>query len=586
MEEKQIREYINAYSRTREGHPFVDYGNKVKITGNEECPVMVCSLRTQYESRSTYRTIRPYLGGSFGNVTVKNTSDVEPWNMDLEEPQDFTKHDYEYDVEGSLSVKTCDTCSGKGESTCTSCGGKGSDTCPTCHGRKKMDCPACNGSGYQICPECHGEQIISCSKCGGHGTINYKVQEQKYVWDYQQQRQVLKTETVEKTKRCEACSGKGTWRCPTCRNTIEHRGYVRCKQCSNMGYVTCKTCKGNGMLTCNGCSGRGAITCSTCEGHKQMLHGIAVGQHLDEKLQKQYIGDKRVLDLAQKISLYGTNLLKTRSSKLNNDLLPDEPQCNKILNDFMANTGRSDSEILFQEAKVLKCPMQYISYSFNGKSYSGIIHNEVFYPNESPIDDYSKELLDKATRKAERGSSADALRIIDQVEKVGGDTRQLASLREKAEKHLDLLYATGVDIVFWCLALFFTPVLFKFYADINPVAEWAIKSNNTTWGAYNMLPVTQCVLFLIVLFVIRIFAAKRERKNRSYRSIWTYILSGMGKYLLFSAIALAVLVGLNYCGLSIVTSGILTLILKIIALVILMAYWLIDSIIHLIGKIF
>ena len=585
MEESKIRQSINAYSRTKQGHPYLDYGNKVKITGNEECLVMSCSLRTQYESRRVYKTIRPHLGGAVGPHTISDPKNINPWDMQLDEPTDFVKKEDEYAVKGSQWVDACSICSGKGESTCSACQGHGREICPECHGSKKERCEACDGTGFVLCPECHGEVIIHCQKCNSSGTIRYTVREQKYEYNYQTQKNELKFVDVPHTKQCDACGGRGSWRCGRCRNTTR-KGYITCSACGNMGYTTCQTCKGQGELVCDSCSGRGKITCKNCKGHGQMLHGIAVEQTLDEQLQRQYLGDKRVLDLATKIQLYGTYMLKERGEDLKKNLIPSEPKCNTIINDFFDNAERNDAEILFQEAKVMRCPMHFITYTFEGETYTGIIHHDTFYPNNSPIDDFATSLVDKAEQKSRHGSSIDTLNLLDQAETVGADRKKINSLREKAEQHLDVLYKTGVDLVFWLLALFFTPVLFNFYSNINPVAPWAILANNPTWAGYKLVAVTQCIVFLLAIFLLKRALSQRDRSGHRFRSIWAYILVGMAKYLGLSFVILLILMALNYSGFSILTAFFAIIIDWLLKIILTLVVWVILLMKTLVEKIF
>ena len=586
MEENKIRQSINAYSRSKKGHPYEDYGNKIKITGNEECPVMSCSLRTQYEGRGVYKTIRPHLGGTVGQRTVTSTSSIDPWKMQIDEPRDFVRENHEYTIEGSEWVDTCDTCNGMGENTCMSCRGKGRETCPDCDGRGTEECNTCRGSGYELCPECHGQLFIKCEYCSGHGHITKTRKVQKHVYNYQLQRDELKEVEEKYTDPCPSCHGKGTWRCSRCYDTVGHRGYIPCRKCGNMGYLTCGTCNGKGELVCKTCSGRGKLICKTCEGHRKLLHGIAIGQYLDEETQRRYIGDKRVLDLASKIQLYGTYLLKERGGNLGKNLIPNEPRCNDAIKGFFDNARRSDAQILFQEAKVMRCPMQFITYSLDGQTYTGIIHHDTFYPNGSPIDDYAEGLVEKAERKSKLGSSIDTLNLLDKAETIGADQSKVNRLREKAEQHLDVLYKTGVDIVFWMLALFFTPVLFNFYSNINPVAKWAILSNNPTWSGYKLVAITQCAVFLLAIFILKLALGERDRSGHRFHSIWGYVLAGMGKYLGLSIVILAVLLALNYFGVSILTTIIAIIIGFILKVIVILIVWVILLVKTLIEKIF
>lgn len=614
MEEKKIRDLINAYSRnvvsfnnnggvreyTHEGvvtvkagkkympqssHPYQDYGDHVSIKVNDECPIRICRLTTQYESRTVYKFIRPYLGKKLVPCTCESMESVKPWNFDLDEPNDFVDKSDSYDVEGSQWKDTCQTCKGKGDEQCYKCYGKGRMDCPDCQGRGEWRCGTCDGSGRRTCSSCGGQGNVKCPSCNGYGYtwVDQTYQESEWRTINGERRFVLVPKTRKVQQTCRECQGRRKITCKSCNGY----GKYSCSSCNGKGYITCKTCKGEKILTCSVCSGKGRLVCKNCKGHREMLHGFAIRQQLDSEAQKRYVGDNRVLDWAKKANLCGVYELKTREKrKLNHDLFGKDSKCNAVLNGFLDETGRSDSNIIFQEASVLRCDVQYVVYNFEGKQYAGVIHQDVFYPFGSPIEDFADELIEKSEKKLAHGSSADALRLINQAGKAVGVNSRIRELRVKAEKHLDSIYSLGVELMFWLLALLFTPVLFNFYSNFNPVASWAVMANNPTWNSYHVLAFTQCLIFLVTILLLRIMIGDNSPSKHEYRSIWSYMLLGMGKYLGACILALVVLVGLNYVGLSIGTSWIvhiviwalgllLLLIIGIVAIVVKIVKWLI-----------
>ena len=224
MKETRIREAVNRYSRRTSGHPFEDYGGRIKITVNDDCTIYECKVQTQYEDRGTEEKRRPYKGWEVAPRKYFNIHDVKPWALNLKTPSEFVNKKTFIEVGGSAHVEPCSGCSGKGRSVCPSCGGNARKKCPVCGGNyNHLTCNTCGGSGYVICPTCGGSTRICCDKCGGTGTIRRKRQVQKHVWNYNLQRDELKTVEEEYEETCQACHGRGRWRCGTCRDTLEKR---------------------------------------------------------------------------------------------------------------------------------------------------------------------------------------------------------------------------------------------------------------------------------------------------------------------------------------------------------------------------
>ena len=135
----------------------------------------------------------------------------------------------------------CKSCSGTGKSSwpCLACratgrvacpeAGAAADAaagtpCPWCQdASRQFACPDCTGVGYLGCEACDGSMRQVCPECIGTGEI----------------RMVYTDGTTASASKCQACDGKG---------------WFRCKECSN-GRKACTRCggKGRGRFEAAGC---------------------------------------------------------------------------------------------------------------------------------------------------------------------------------------------------------------------------------------------------------------------------------------------------------------------------------------------
>ena len=574
MREQDVRQAVNRYSRETSGHPFEDYGDEVKIRVNDDCTVYECIVQTQYEERETAEKKRPYKGWDIAPQKYFSIKEVSAWAYNLKTPEDFTDKKTYIDVTGSARVESCRSCSGKGRSVCSTCGGNAKETCPVCHGNyNHLTCSTCGGTGYVICPTCGGRTEIYCDKCGGKGQISKKRSVQKHVWNYNLQKDELKTVEESYTETCSACHGQGHWRCGTCRDTIEKRGYVRCRACGNTGHVTCSNCS-QGYIICKTCAGKGELVCSYCEGQGRNEIRYIVNRELSSDTLRSYVCDKRVREFAEDYDLtYDAVDFSVRQKALGEELFPENVRCSSALGKLVAKAAPSEGRVLFQEATVRHVATTYVEYEYDGESYSGVVCQGEFYPDGSPIDDWAAGLVESAEKKMKRGSSAATLKMLDQAQEAGADIDEIKAIRSKAYDKLDKIHSAGVSTAFWFTLVVITPIVFNFYDALNPVAPWAIVTNNPDWGFFGMVPLTQTLIFLAAALVIRaLFKEVSEGAHiKSHNSIWIYFAKGFAGFLGASLGALAALVFLNYLGLSAITTFILGVIITVVAFVIAMA---------------
>ena len=130
-----------------------------------------------------------------------------------------------------------------------------------------------------------------------------------------------------------------------------------------------------------------------------------------------------------------------------------------------------------------------------------------------------------------------------------------------------------------CIALLGTPFLFNFYSELNPVLRYAHFINDPAWKPYGWVPAVQCILFLVLLFAAKRIVNINDHSKARHKTVFGYVFTGMGLYLLVAIGILAVLLGLNYLGLSAITSGafwlawqIIVVILAIVLYAVLIAY--------------
>lgn len=579
MKESDIRRIINDYSRQTSGHPFYCYGNDIKIVVNDDCPVSECIIRTQYEDRTPREQRRPYRGRSLAAQKYVSLDEVDVWSFRLKTPEDFIDRKTVMEVEGSARVDTCGSCQGAGSTTCFTCMGKGKDTCPTCHGNyDHVRCRQCDGRGYTTCRDCGGRGDCVCSKCKGTGTITEMISEWRSHYDQIQKKEVSGYEQVKKTRSCPACSGRGHWRCNTCGG----RGTLKCTGCGGNGFVTCTNCT-NGFIVCKTCAGKGQTVCRVCEGAGRNETRYTVNRTLSQSTLRGYVCDRRVREFAESHQLTYTSVdFDTRGKVLEGELYTEDVRCSSKLGKLLAKTEPDSGIILFQEAIVQHVLATWIEYGFKGSSYKGIICNDVFYPDGSPIDEWSSSLVDSAEKKMRKGSSAKSLEMLDQAEAAGADRTEIGKLRSKALMKLGNLQSAGTSVAFWMVVLFFSPIFFNFYYKLNPVASWAIVTNNPGWRFFTFVPLCQTLIFLVVAVALRLWFGIRSSDGRKqHSSIWIYFAKGFFGYLLAALAATAVLLVFNYLGLSILTTFILGVILTVVIFVIAMIYLIIRWIIQL-----
>jgi hypothetical protein len=133
-------------------------------------------------------------------------------------------------------VETCVPCQGAGKIACSLCNAAGTLTCEACAGRGNNPCTTCNATGEITCATCKGMRTVVTHK------------ERKV---YDEETSSHRTEHVQETVTCDACSGAGV---------------AKCGACGGRTVITCATCHGQKTIPCTQCQGSGYKSCETCGG--------------------------------------------------------------------------------------------------------------------------------------------------------------------------------------------------------------------------------------------------------------------------------------------------------------------------------
>lgn len=546
--EQALRSMINSYSREKIGHPFVNYGDHVKFLEVCSCPILVCELRSQFEHRSVKEGSEPTSATASRPRKYTTASQIHAWDYNFKEVTPFTDTQENYTVKDSEWVTDCSKCGASGKIRCSNCNGNGSVSCSYCHGNGDYQCSACSGRGEK-----------QCSSCGGTGRIARE--ESKIIYDSQHPGGYTKREW--KYYSCSSCGGSGK---------------KKCESCGGKGRRTCGYCDGTGKLTCSKCNGRGKVTCDGCSGYGHLRHYYYINRCLSSNLLKKYHFDSRVGKFQEVLdkrgNLTGDNVFQMEDTRqLAHDIIPWSSQCNSTMNgfldqhSFMTNGGC----LLFQRSKVLNCDVKYIRYSFKGKEYQCAVYQGKFIPGDSPITEFSEDIVNDA--RSDALSAFGALRgrrKLQQAQKLGtyGQRGEIDNLNAIIDERLNTFYKMGLDLVFWLAILCLTPLIFTFYQDIDPVPKFlAIMNSSDVKLLYPFIGITQSLIFLGIMLAIRIHIGGKDNSKRNFSNVPAYIIGGMGEFLGLALLATAIFMVLNYFGLELITTWIVGVILWTIVII-------------------
>ncbi len=581
QEERHIRDLVNAYSHTADTDRFRDFGDDIEITDCTHYYISECRFDSQLDKREVEKHEQPYTGSSLKALTVTSLSQVDRWRFEMGPLsrgrfQNTTDH---LTVPGSEYVEICHTCRGDGKENCPTCTGKG---------RRKgyHKCPTCGGSGEEGCSNCHGSGSISvkCTSCGGSGGRNETRTRRKS--DYQPYRDssgvhyrlVYVDENYSTWVPCSRCNGNGTVS-------------SNCGRCGGRGKVTCSRCNGDGEVPCRTCSATGRVTCNTCEGRKKLLHSLRIEQTLEKASDNQlYISDvlwKEVKEFPWREQCRTELVFEKVDTRIAHGIYPENEDYNDSFNEFIdAHAGLESQRchIRFQRAAVTRYHFHQLKYNYNGKSYTGYILGNTFYPVVSPITEYAGDLIHSAESSLKHRSAVDARRKLKEAQSlhVEGTDSTIEKLLEKVNAHLNVITRLGLKIMFWLVVLFATPFVFQYYDAINPVLPYASFINSTDWFAYDHLPAAQCIIFIFALYLTKAGSVETDYSKLDYNHALVYLARGMGEILLYALVIFVLLAAINYLGLGILTSIAMWLLWWVIKIV----FFIVVIIIALVMKLF
>lgn len=508
---ERVKRLINEYASRSEGHPFGDYGNEIVLQKYDLDPIYVEHLHSQYDTRPVNNKQYPYRGGDVYNRRFYKPSDVDVWSYNLLTTDKFVHNGKSFEVPGSHHVETCTRCSGSGRVICSNCGGDGRNTCSSCGGSGQIQKSESRYevTGYNVYSDGHREPVY------GYRTHYY--------------------------------------------------------------YVNCGNCGGSGTVQCRTCGGSGKVTCPVCEGNGKNVHCFTIDQSLENVRDSHYFFTNNMAKIEeivdQKKQLSGQHLFHERQTAISKGVFTEDSQIGAQLDsDIGQHAGKTGSNchILFQEADIYRVDAWWVQYTYKGRPYTGCITSalgeERFYAGVSPITELADKWLKEAKKKVGGVGTIKARKLLEQVEKlhVYGRTGVQAGIESKVNTHLNTLYNMGNDLMFWLVALLGTPFIYNFYHELNPVLRYAHIVNDPAWRPSSCLPILQCLIFLGLLWFIKSIMNNSDHSKARHLTVFGYVFTGMGLYLLIAAGILAAMLGLNYLGLSVLTSGVFWLGLQVL----------------------
>lgn len=605
----RVKELLEDYAKKHAPSHMRHLADEVNLQDLTTHHIKVCRVASQFDERHCQSVSKPYQGEQVDALTVHS---VNVWDYEMQAiDNEFVEDEYTIAVPGSHHLEDCSTCNSKGYHTCPTCHGKTTVPCGCNHGQ--VTCQTCGGTGKVNCSHCKGGHV-KCNSCGGTGKTDETCKEchgtgkvERWTWGEESYNHSLggfKSEVrYRKVKkyyqtRCPSCDGHGHTNTGRCRHCGGH-GYTDCTYCNGTGKLKCSTCNGKGDVVCSTCHGTGILTCSTCYGRKPegtvicedclgsgiQHHYLSITQSLyyDDDQQILYSGDsfdQKVSHLPWQEEADSEDLLGVSADVLEGDIYPDDADVNKTLNQLaeqQALHANPDKQLLLQGAWVTCFNVEEFTYNYKEKDYYGIILGNNLYLDVSPVTEYIDRVANKNEKRIGGLGSAAALKNLEEAMKLGiGDQDKLRSLWNKAKAHLEDMVKLGEDLFFWLSLLFLTPLVYKFYAVINPVLDYASVVNDPSWKGYAILPLTQVILFIFFYSKARSFVRHRSKYKSTYGSHGvSYIIVGMVRMLLAAVAAFGGLLLLNYLGLSWLTTwaALIVAFLVGLAMWILMLLW-------------
>ncbi len=592
----RIKELLDSYAEEHAPEHLRHFTDEISNLTQTIHPIMLCRVVSQFDERHSRSVSKPYKGEKVDDRTVRS---VNVWNYKMRDIGDeWVTDKCERSVAGSHHLEDCVNCQGKGRLICPTCHGQTKVTCGCNHGRTK--CSNCGGTGEVSCSHCDkghvkctscggtGKTSETCSHCNGRGSVTKsRMVEESYnqpVFGDSSKTEV-RYRQVKKyyEERCPVCNGKRTTNTGQCRK-CGGKGYKECTYCGGSGKQTCSTCEGKGNVVCRVCGGTGLKVCSTCYGESpkgtvackdcagsgKLLHYLSISQSFFYEDEEQVVCNDdfintKVAHLPWEEEAEKEDLLGVVADVLGGDIYQDDADVNEVLNrmaEKQAQHVNPNKRILRQGAWVTCYYAKEVFYQYEGKDYSCIILGDHLYMDASPVTDYIENVAEECERDIDSQSSAAALMDIEEAMQLEtGDQEKLQILWYKAKDSLEKKVKLGENLFFWLSLLVLTPLVYKFYAAVNPVIGYASIVKDPSWRGHDLLPLTQAVIFVILYGFVAIVIRMVSKYDSTYgsRDI-NYVLAGMRRMALAAAGVLAAMLLLNYLGLSWLTTWIAVII--------------------------
>ena len=593
----RIRELLDAYAEEYAPEHMRHFADEVSFLDLTTHPIMLCRVISQFDERHCLSVSKPYKGEKMDAQTVRS---VNVWDYKMRDIGDeWVVDKCERIVAGSHHLEDCVKCQGKGRLICPTCHGTVEVTCGCNHGRTK--CSTCGGTGKVSCSHCDGGHLkcTSCSgtgktselcrNCSGRGTVTKsRMVEESYnqpIHDDRGYRSEVRYRQVKKyyEERCPVCNGKRTTNTGLCRK-CRGQGYKECTYCDGSGKLTCSTCEGKGNVVCRVCGGtglkacrtcygqspKGTVACKDCAGSGKLHNYLCISQSFYYEDEEQIFChddffDTKVAHLSWEEEADNEELLGIAGDFEGGDIYHDDADVNALLKQMAEQQARHanpNKRLIRQGAWVTCFYAQEVCYQYEGKDYGCIILGNHLYMDASPVTDYIENVAEECEREIGRQGSAAALKNIEEAMQLGaGDQERLQTLWYEAKDRLEKKVKLGEALFFWPSLLFLAPLVYKFYAAVNPVIGYASIVKDPSWRGHDLLPLTQAVIFVLLYGIVRFVIRIKSQYNSTYgtRDV-NYVLAGMGRMGLAAAAVFAVLLLLNYLGLSWLTTWIAVII--------------------------
>lgn len=520
----KIIKVINDWSNRVPHHLYKNYGNQIVIEKVDLLPIYEFELTTQYDKRSLEVKTVPYDGESISEQLYSYPDEVDIWNYECEEPEEFIESMGDYHVHGSDSVSSCYNCQGHGKLRCPRCDGKKIITCPTCGGNSTKTCPTCNGRRYQMrsCNHCSDGTYLNtstgqrqrCSHCNGNG---------------------------QKKERCSTCDGAGVKHCSKCRGA----GKIDCPTCSKKGYIRCAKCDGTGNLK------------TYYEIHQQLRFQRAINTHKHQDIEEYF----SAFDIDREIEVPLIMDIRDRYYKIDEFDMPDsiKETLSKLLEN--AESDLNEHEVLHQQQiRVWRYDTYIIEYEWDGNQNSMLVDEsaQIIYDPFGPIYSKINDLYDDAHDLMGQKKYSAAIKKNSKALEMdlGGYLSHLTEMQDELSGKVMGSYMKGVwvaNILFGIIGYYFS---MKYFVE----PHFYLEIFEELFYRYEQFPIVFAhhmgIIFLVATFLVTPDILKENLKDRfgyylTNSAIRFFI--GFAGMTWSSIYQLVVLIIVNISGLTLVT---------------------------------